>query len=211
MTYNTGIPFVSLWKSTIWGAYCFDCVCKAVCFSLKLKRWSKYNFFASLLLRYTELWGSRRQTHLCIQGVCSRSRRHVTLWIWQLVLKRSLHYWFGLSGTLLGTTCGPVPLAFMLHHQMKLKGEKKKTPNVKRKIWLNLPLPESLTRLCRLQRHMTAALPNTFPMQIWRFTFLCHLFLFILLPVHKPAWWAGPFSLTFFTNMVSIGSIRPFW
>lgn len=30
------------------------------------------------------------------------------------------------------------------------------------------------------------------------------------LPVHKPAWWAGPFSLTLFTNMVSIGSIRLF-
>lgn len=32
----------------------------------------------------------------------------------------------------------------------------------------------------------------------------------VSLPVHKPAWWAGPFSLTLFTNMVSIGSIRLF-
>lgn len=30
------------------------------------------------------------------------------------------------------------------------------------------------------------------------------------LPVHKPAWWAGPLSLTLLTNMVSMGSIRLF-
>lgn len=30
-------------------------------------------------------------------------------------------------------------------------------------------------------------------------------------PVHRPAWWAGPLSLTFLTNMVSIGSSLPFW
>lgn len=38
----------------------------------------------------------------------------------------------------------------------------------------------------------------------------CTIYMFPL-PVHKPAWWAGPFSLTLFTNMVSIGSSRPFW
>lgn len=59
-----------------------------------------------------------------------------------------------------------------------------------------------------LQHHMTGALADRFPMQIRMFMLLYHMF---PLPVHKPAWWAGPFSLTLFTNMVSIGSIRPFW
>lgn len=59
-----------------------------------------------------------------------------------------------------------------------------------------------------LQHHMTGALTNRFTMQIRMSVLMHHMF---PLPVHKPAWWAGPFSLTFLTNIVSIGSSRPFW
>lgn len=56
--------------------------------------------------------------------------------------------------------------------------------------------------------HMTQAPAKWFSMAIRMLVLLHHMF---FLPVHKPAWWAGPFSLTFFTKMVSMGSRRSFW
>lgn len=54
-------------------------------------------------------------------------------------------------------------------------------------------------------------LTRVFNHQTWSLTNVCeHVFetlmLTVCLPVHSPAWWAGPCSRTLLTKMVSIGS-----
>lgn len=182
----------------------FSFVCKALCSSLKLKHHYCYA---------TRTSEAPEETHPCIQGVCSCSCQHVTLWIWQLVVNAHCTTTTGLACLgFLGTTCCPIPPTFMLRHRIKLKGKGRENTSCQNKnlaesffpwifdetvcsvTWLQLSTPHFQ---CKSEGSCSCV--------------TCSFYYFFFLPVHRPAWWAGPFSLTFFTNMVSIGSIRPFW
>lgn len=104
----------------------------SLCFSLKLKQWSnlKNSHHYYCATRSSE---APEETYLRVQGVCSRSCQHVTLWVWQLAW--NAHCATGLVCLgFLGATCGPVSSHVHVTSPNQVeRWEEKKKPNVKTK------------------------------------------------------------------------------